>query len=70
MSTHGGTDKALHARELADANRSHYNENAHHFDDRRGAQELGKIFATGMKTMHEFDQDRTTVLDFACGTGR
>ncbi|KIK81330.1 hypothetical protein PAXRUDRAFT_125397, partial [Paxillus rubicundulus Ve08.2h10] len=52
-----------------EANRRHFNETAHHYNDRRDAYRLAQKLGNAMKKTGLFTQGVTTVMDFACGTG-
>jgi hypothetical protein len=69
MSAHLHHHIGEHGHDYANANRDHFDSTAHQYEDRKGGLELGRIMAEGMMSMYDFDEDETTALDFACGTG-
>src|ERR1700722_17227878 len=55
---------------FTEANRQHYDEaEARKYDERPEAVELARKFAAVMKNAYAFDEQSTTLLDYACGTG-
>jgi hypothetical protein len=55
---------------LSQANKEYFDASAHNYEVRNpGAQELACRLARAMRNAHDFVEDETTVLDFACGTG-
>lgn len=60
-----------HGHDYAAANRTHFDDIAHQFDEYPGALELAQKQVAVIKEKCEvhFDEEKTTVLDFACGTG-
>jgi hypothetical protein len=52
-----------------EANRHHFNETAHQYNDHPDAHQLAQKLGTAMKKTGLFKQGVTTVMDFACGTG-
>lgn len=63
---------AHHTHDYAAANQEHFNKMAETFDEFPGAKELAKrvVNAILAKFPDRFDEDNTSVMDFACGTGR
>jgi len=55
----------------ASANREHFDKHAHQTDDLPGIQELVRKITDAIKEScpSSFDENSTTVLDYACGTG-
>ncbi|KAK7047822.1 hypothetical protein VNI00_006150 [Paramarasmius palmivorus] len=54
---------------LAEANKAHFNENAHNYDAIPYILEATKKIGEGILAAIPFDKESTTVLDYACGTG-
>jgi len=55
---------------FAEGNRAHYDsEEAAHIDDRPDFIEMAQRLSEAMRKEYTFDEEKTTVLDFACGTG-
>ncbi|KAF9228820.1 S-adenosyl-L-methionine-dependent methyltransferase [Gyrodon lividus] len=52
-----------------EANRHHFNEIAHQYNDRRDAYTLAQKLGKAIKETALFKQGITTIMDFACGTG-
>ncbi|KIJ63336.1 hypothetical protein HYDPIDRAFT_92644 [Hydnomerulius pinastri MD-312] len=52
-----------------EANRHHFNETAHQYNDRPDAQKRAAMLGAAMLAAYKFDENMTTVMDFACGTG-
>ena len=61
-----------HGHDYAKENQKHFDANAVQYDARPDVQELARrVRAALLKTYPSlFDEDKTTVLDYACGTGR
>jgi len=55
----------------ASANREHFDKHAHQADDLPGVQELARKITDAIKDSctSSFDENSSTVLDYACGTG-
>lgn len=59
-----------HSHGYAEANKGHYDEEeAKKYDERPSAIELARRLGEAMVKAYPFDESRTTVMDFACGTG-
>ncbi|GBE82817.1 Uncharacterized methyltransferase [Sparassis crispa] len=60
-----------HGHNYADANKQYFNETAQKWHAHPEAQEMARRLTAAMKSTYPtlFDEERTTVLDFACGTG-
>ncbi|KAI0062076.1 S-adenosyl-L-methionine-dependent methyltransferase, partial [Artomyces pyxidatus] len=58
-----------HAHDVGANNAHHFDDVARKYDDIPGAQELARRVGIAMRSVYPFDEDETTVLDFACGTG-
>lgn len=52
-----------------EANRIHFEKQAANNVDQRSTIELAKRLAPHILSRYDFDEDETTLLDFACGTG-
>lgn len=52
-----------------EANRAHFDKDAHKYDDRPIALKLARKVGEVVMTKYEFDEDETVLLDYACGTG-
>ncbi|KAK7043648.1 hypothetical protein VNI00_008259 [Paramarasmius palmivorus] len=50
-------------------NKAHFDSHAESYDDTPGAIELTRKIGEGVLESISFDKEKTTVLDFACGTG-
>ncbi|KAF9026715.1 S-adenosyl-L-methionine-dependent methyltransferase [Hymenopellis radicata] len=59
---------AHHHHDFVDANKGHFDEHAASYD-RASARELARRVGTAITHAYDFDDEETTVLDFACGTG-
>jgi len=57
------------AGDFAQANKLHFDGIAHEYDDRPLAIERARRSATMMRTAYDFDENSTSVMDYACGTG-
>jgi SAM-dependent methyltransferase len=57
-----------HDVDFVSANRAHYDSSAGYYD-RPDRIELARRLAPHILHAHAFDPDRTTLLDYACGTG-
>lgn len=55
--------------DVAAANRDHFDKTAHTYDDQPGALEAARRVSAAMLKLYPFNEDTTTVLDYACGTG-
>lgn len=51
------------------ANREYFNQNAHKYDDRPLAVKLAREVGEFVISKYPFDEEKTVLLDFACGTG-
>lgn len=58
-----------HGHNYAEANREFFNKEAGVYDDRPVALEVAKKCAQAMLKAFDFDEEKTYVLDYACGTG-
>lgn len=60
-----------HDHDFAAANQKHFDAEAKAFDAKPNAIELAKRISKAMISTYPtlFDEDKTTVLDFACGSG-
>ncbi|KAF9809245.1 hypothetical protein IEO21_07474 [Rhodonia placenta] len=60
-----------HPHDFASANRDHFNETAHEYDDRPHALELARRLGQAIRKTYPslLDEDSTAMMDFACGTG-
>ncbi|KAG9088205.1 hypothetical protein FS749_002344 [Ceratobasidium sp. UAMH 11750] len=69
-STHGHAHDHQPAG-LVEANRQHFDSraHAHGYDSNATAQELGKKCSSAILKAVPFDEDKTVVMDYACGTG-
>ncbi|KAH7890065.1 S-adenosyl-L-methionine-dependent methyltransferase [Phlebopus sp. FC_14] len=56
-------------RTLEEANRHHFDETAEQYNDRPDAHKLARKISAAMLQTSLFDEETTTVMDFACGTG-
>ena len=62
---HGG-----HSHDFAEANKTYFNqEYAQMFDVRPDVVEAAQRIAQAMLQVYPFDEQSTTVMDYACGTG-
>jgi hypothetical protein len=60
----------MHPGGFAEANMHHFGElEAAKYDDRLGVAELARRLALAMRRAYPFDEESTTVMDYACGTG-
>ncbi|THH18003.1 hypothetical protein EW146_g2932 [Bondarzewia mesenterica] len=74
MSTHShqhahGHDHQHEHHSLAELNAQHFDAQAHTYDELPSVQELTRRLSASMLEAYAFDEDRTVVMDFACGTG-
>ena len=53
-----------------DANKQFFDHIATEYDVRPGALEAANRIADAFLQAYNFDEEKTTVLDFACGTGK
>jgi hypothetical protein len=59
-----------HSHDFAEANKTYFNEEfAQKFDVRPDTIEAAQRITQAMLKAHHFDEESTTVLDYACGTG-
>ncbi|KAJ7118940.1 S-adenosyl-L-methionine-dependent methyltransferase [Mycena epipterygia] len=58
-----------HHHDLASANQAHFDQHAHHADQRPDATELAESVCNAILQAYPFDKEATSVLDYACGTG-
>ncbi|KAF7294560.1 Methyltransf-25 domain-containing protein [Mycena indigotica] len=58
-----------HGHDYASANQAFFDQHAHEADQRHGAGELAKDIRDAILQAYKFDDQSTTLLDFACGTG-
>ncbi|KAF9009518.1 S-adenosyl-L-methionine-dependent methyltransferase [Cyathus striatus] len=58
-----------HGHDFVEANKDHYNQHAHSFDSIPYAVERAERSALAMRNVYSFDKERTTVMEYACGTG-
>ncbi|KAF5386915.1 hypothetical protein D9615_002001 [Tricholomella constricta] len=61
--------QAVKADDFAEANRAHFNTIAHEYDDMPHAIERARRTAARLRTAYDFNEDTTTVMEYACGTG-
>lgn len=54
---------------LSDANTAYFDAVAHNYDALPAARKLAKRLAEAMLRVYQFDEEKTEVMDFACGTG-
>ncbi|EPQ50567.1 S-adenosyl-L-methionine-dependent methyltransferase [Gloeophyllum trabeum ATCC 11539] len=54
---------------FAESNKKYFDEHAAKYDDVPGAVELASRISEKILKKYPFDEERTTVLDYACGTG-
>ncbi|KAF8061712.1 S-adenosyl-L-methionine-dependent methyltransferase [Lyophyllum atratum] len=54
---------------FSEANKTHFNATAHEYDDIPHALERARRTAARMRESYTFDEDATTVMEYACGTG-
>lgn len=54
---------------FAQANARHFDCEAHKYEHHAGTRELVRRVARAMCREYAFDEEWTTVLDYACGTG-
>lgn len=54
------------------SNKTYYDQHAQEYDERPDVQILARRLASAMRRKHGglFDEDTTTVMDYACGTGK
>ncbi|KAH7928135.1 S-adenosyl-L-methionine-dependent methyltransferase [Leucogyrophana mollusca] len=76
MSTHlhpaepnGHDHRHDHSHSFEDANKQYFNETAHIHNDRPEVHEMARRIGAAMLEAYEFDEETTTVMDYACGTG-
>ena len=60
---------ATPAISFAQANARHFDCEAHRYEHHAGTRELVRRVARAMVKEYAFDEETTTVLDYACGTG-
>ena len=61
-----------HSHDFAAANQKHFDAEAKAFDVKPSAIEMAKRISKAMLDTYPtlFNEDKTTVMDFACGTGK
>lgn len=66
-----GTGQAPAAEEDSHlvANRDYFNKQAHKYDDRPAVVKITRAVGEFVTSKYHFDEDKTVLLDFACGTG-
>jgi len=69
--SHGGPIAShSHSHDYSEANKAHFDEaEAEKYDKRSDAIELTRRQSNAMIKAYPFDEFKTTVMDFACGTG-
>jgi hypothetical protein len=55
--------------DFAEANRTHFDKLATVYDDLPHVTEFAHKIAQAMRSVYQFIDDQTVVMDFACGTG-
>ncbi|KAG5727411.1 hypothetical protein E4T56_gene11935 [Termitomyces sp. T112] len=60
---------AQDAINFIEANKDHFDKNAHEYDEQPYALERARRTAIKMREAYDFKEDITTVLEYACGTG-
>lgn len=60
-----------HSHSYTDANKAYFNDSAQAWDARPGAEELARRLVGAITRLYPdlFDEEKTEVMDFACGTG-
>lgn len=61
--------RAASPASFAQANARHFDCEAHSYEHHAGTRELIRRIAHAMQREYSFDEESTTVLDYACGTG-
>ncbi|RDB19283.1 hypothetical protein Hypma_013693 [Hypsizygus marmoreus] len=54
---------------FAEANKAHFNNIANEYDELPHARERARRTANAVRKAYSFDENETTVMEFACGTG-
>lgn len=73
--THGSDDPHSHSHShshentLSDANKEYFNQKATSYDAQPGATVFSQIMGSVIRELYEFDEEKTVMMDFACGTG-
>lgn len=76
MSNHGTVDHHHHHHhhgdhvDYAEHNREHFNKTASEYESKELFRALGAQVVTAYRDFYQFDESKTVVLDFACGTGK
>jgi ubiquinone/menaquinone biosynthesis C-methylase UbiE len=62
----------VHSHDFVKENQKHFDATAEQYDARPDVQELARRVRQAILTIHPslFDEDKTTLLDYACGTGQ
>ncbi|KAF7356547.1 Methyltransf-11 domain-containing protein [Mycena venus] len=68
-SAHGHTHSHSHSHSHGQAGGDWTNENVHLYEQQPIAAEIGDKVPRAMRKAYPFNEDTTTVMDFACGTG-
>jgi ubiquinone/menaquinone biosynthesis C-methylase UbiE len=62
-------EQSHHPHSYQAANKHHFDGAAHNYDSRQDTQELARRLGQAMLECCPFDEETTTVMDYACGTG-
>ncbi|KAF9464582.1 S-adenosyl-L-methionine-dependent methyltransferase [Collybia nuda] len=54
---------------FAEANKTHFDKVAHEYDEMPHATERGRRSAEALRNAYPFDEQTTSVMEYACGTG-
>lgn len=58
------------AHDYSNANKQHYDDiEAQKMDERSDINIMGRLIGKAMLEAYPFNEEQTTVMDFACGTG-
>lgn len=66
---HGHEHAHGHNQSLVEFNQQYFDENAAKYDDFPGAVQLTTKIGDAILKKYQFDENSTTVMDYACGTG-
>jgi len=71
MAAQSQSHNSLHSHDFEGANKAFYDKQAQEYDERPDAQILARRLASAMRQRYPdlFDEDTTTLMDYACGPG-
>lgn len=66
---HGHEHSHHHHGDVSAVNQEYFDKIASTYDDKPGALEAARRITAAMRQEYAFDEEKTSVLDYACGTG-